>query len=48
MGNKAPHNIEDLEYAEEQAKADGLGIWTKELQLIGQLSPKKIKQNEII
>jgi len=48
IGNKAPMNIEDLERAQEKAKAEGLGIWNKTMKIVGQHSPKKVRQNERI
>ena len=37
-----------LEDAEEQAKADGIGIWSKSVKILSSSSPKKVKQNERI
>jgi staphylococcal nuclease domain-containing protein 1 len=47
IGNKVPANIEELEQAEQQAKAEGLGIWGSSLRLLSS-SPKKVRQNERI
>ena len=34
VGNKAPHNLYQLEDAEDQAKEEGRGIWDKNLKLM--------------
>jgi len=41
IGNKAPANIDELEEAEHQAKADGLGIWGSSMKLISS-GPKQV------
>jgi staphylococcal nuclease domain-containing protein 1 len=48
IGNKAPHNIEELEDAEYKAKEEGLGIWNKQQKIIQEGGSKKVKQNERI
>ena len=48
IGNKAPHNIEELEDAEHNAKEEGLGIWNKQQKIIQEGGSKKVKQNERI
>lgn len=43
MGSKVPPNIDLLEHAEAKAKADGIGIWSKNIKLAAAGSPKKVK-----
>lgn len=42
IGNKAPQNIHELEDAQDQAKADGVGIWNKSIK-IGSAQSKSVK-----
>jgi endonuclease YncB( thermonuclease family) len=46
IGNRGPPNLIHLEDAERKAKADGIGIWAKNVKLNIEGSSKKITQNE--
>ena len=48
VGSKIPHNLDKIEEAQENAKADQVGIWGKGMKLVSQSSPTKVKKFERI